>query len=278
MKTVKQSELDQLIQNYCSQKEFTKPLMLWFASGYTYDRVRHNSLEEDAHTLWFSGHPMRGCDHVIIDGKAESLERHPELLADKIPPMCYTDQVERLVYHRMDSSLEKDIMDYCKSQIAYLQKPVICLILDSASKRQESVDQEYLTKYFEQYYVLERTYDEWREWAMQTYVVKNQSGVEFIHTNIVPELVEYMDSHKDLYVESPALENMPHEGVHTREYDLKSFSDAINRVKHNKKTSIEETIKELLYYCGGDNDFYRLLGSEIQEAQDLRKMLEKVFA
>ena len=281
MKTVKLSELDQLIQKYCSQKVFTKPLMLWFARNHTLDEVKAEltNLTDHRHdTITLQDHPSRGRHRIVPDGEiVTNNSGRVEILNNDHLPESYSDRTKRIVYHSYGKQLEMETMEYCVYQLRKLQKPFICLVNDFSAGKEWAIRQDDLEKYFDQYFVLERTYEEWREWAVQTSIYKSQDGEEFECPNIIPDLVEYMDAHKDLFIESPALEGMPQEAIHTREHDINSLSDSIERIKYESvsaKIKIDELSSE--EYSWGSplapNSFH------FTDREDFRKMLEKVIA
>lgn len=243
MKTVKLSELENLIKEYSNQDSFTKPLMLWFANNRTLDLVKGDLTSDTRKTIAIMGHPMEGHKKIVVGDSVEEISHHPEILTNDVPPLGLTKDTSRIVYHTYIHQLKRNNLDYCSRQVQNLQLPIICLINDYEAAKEYSFDTDYLASKFEQYFVLERTVDEWIEWASQTYIQKNQQGKEFVKTNIVPELVEYVRNHKDLFVESPALEGMPHEAMHTRETQLNSISYKMEDERRNP--NIAEAIKLL---------------------------------
>jgi len=235
MKTIRLSELDVLVQNYCNQTNYAKPLMLWFASNTTIDHVRDDLKNAALPTLRFDGHPMWGLDWCSIDGQQVRLKDHPELLSNDILPYSFSNKTKRLLYHRYLQQLDQSPLNYCLHLLKWLKLPVICLVNDYSTKSKDSVSADFLENNFEQYFVLERTYEEWRSWAVQT-------------KEIVPELIEYMDAHKDLFIISLALEGMPPEAVHTIENALLLASYAM---KQNDENTIDEKLKHVMYQIFG---------------------------
>ncbi|MGN0226660.1 MAG: hypothetical protein ACI4AI_01155 [Paludibacteraceae bacterium] len=249
MKTIELSKLDNLIKEYSNQKSFSKPLMLWFASNRTLNHVKADlTRNEDEPTktrniflFWrksegsiqkmrnisIMGHPLDGHKRILIGDTVENIAKHPELLTNDVLPIGYTKDTKRIVYHTYEKQLRRDNLDYCCYQVRKLQIPIICLINDYEAAKEDTFNQDYLASNFDQFFVLERTVDEWIEWGCQAEVIKNQQGEEFNVPKIVPELVEYVRPHKDLFIESPALDGMPQEAVHTREARLNDISCAM---------------------------------------------------
>ncbi len=239
MKTIKLSEVENLIKEYSNQKSFNKPLMLWFASNRTLDCVKADLTRGVSRTISIMGHPFAGKKLAVLGDEVVKISDHPELLSLDELPEDYTKNTERIVYHTISKQLKRDKLDYCCHQVKKLQVPFICLINDYEAAGEETYDKGYLETNFEQFFVLERTVDEWIEWACQTQVIKNQQGEEFTRPNIVPELVEYMKSHKDLFIESPALDGMPQEAVHTREARLNAISYTMRHNRANLQRLID---------------------------------------
>lgn len=227
MKTIKLAELENLIKDYSNQESFNKPLMLWFASNRTLDCVKRDLTRDVSRTISIMGHPFAGKKLAVLGDEVVKISDHPELLSLDELPEDYTKNTERIVYHTISKQLKRDKLDYCCHQVKKLQVPFICLINDYEAAGEETYDKGYLAEHFEQFFVLNRTVDEWIEWACQTKVTKNQQGEEFNVPKIVPELVEYVRTHKDLFIESPALDGMPQEAVHTREVPLNNISCAM---------------------------------------------------
>ncbi len=224
MKTIKLAELENLIKDYSNQESFNKPLMLWFASNRTLDCVKADLTRGVSRTISIMGHPFAGKKLAVLGDEVVKISDHPELLSLDELPEDYTKNTERIVYHTYFKQLKRDTLDYCCHQVKKLQVPFICLINDYEAAGEETYDKGYLAEHFEQFFVLNRTVDEWIEWACQTEVIQNQQGEDFNVPNIVPELVEYVRTHKDLFIESPALDGMPQEAVHTREARLNDIS------------------------------------------------------
>lgn len=228
MKTIKLAELENLIKDYSNQESFNKPLMLWFASNRTLDCVKAD-LTRGVRTMSIMGHPFAGKKLAVLGDEVVKISDHPELLSLDELPEDYTKNTERIVYHTYLKQLRRDKLDYCCHQVKKLQVPFICLINDYAAEAEETYDKGYLAEHFEQFFVLNTTVDEWIEWACQTEVIQNQQGEDFNVPIIVPELVEYVRTHKDLFIESTALDGMPQEAVHTREVQLNNISFAMRR-------------------------------------------------
>ncbi|MBO7458673.1 MAG: hypothetical protein J6T80_05405 [Paludibacteraceae bacterium] len=266
MKTVKLSELDQLIQKYCDQKEFTKPLMLWFARNQTLYEVKAEltNLTDHRHdTISIIDHPSRGRHRIVPDGEiVKQGSGNVEFLNHDHLPESYSDRTKRIIYHSCGKQLEMGIMEYCVYQLRKLQKPFICLVNDFSAGKEWAIGQDDLEKYFDQYCVLERTYAEWRESKSQ---------------GIIPEMVKYLDAHQDLFIESPALAGMPKEAVHTREHDINSLSEIIEDLR-TRNESVSSKIKELhaVEQSWGSplypNSFH------FTDRDDFRELLEKIFA
>lgn len=229
MKTIKLAELENLIKDYSNQESFNKPLMLWFASNRTLDCVKADLTRGVSRTISIMGHPFAGKKLAVLGDEVVKISDHPELLSLDELPEDYTKNTERIVYHTYLKQLRRDKLDYCCHQVKKLQVPFICLINDYEAAREETYDKGYLAEHFEQFFVLNRTVDEWIEWACQTKVIQKQQGEDFNVPIIVPELVEYVRTHKDLFIESTALDGMPQEAVHTREVQLNNISFAMRR-------------------------------------------------
>lgn len=276
METIELSKLDNLIKEYSNQKSFSKPLMLWFASNRTLDHVKADLRKfegsiQNMRNISITGHPLDGHKRILIGDTVENIAKHPELLTNDVLPIGYTKDTKRIVYHTYEKQLRRDNLDYCCYQVRKLQIPIICLINDYEAAKEDTFNQDYLASNFDQFFVLERTVDEWIEWGCQTNIRKSQQGEEFIVPNIVPELVEYMRNHKDLFVESPALDGMPQEAVHTREiqlydisYEMKCYRTNFNRlVEHiisqefQFNFSIKKTKKK--FYFAHREDFKQML-------------------
>lgn len=227
MKTIKLAELENLIKDYSNQESFNKPLMLWFASNRTIACVKTDLTRDVSRTISIMGHPFAGKKLAVLGDEVVKISDHPELLSIDELPEDYTKNTERIVYHSYFKQLKRDTLDYCCHQVKKLQVPFICLINDYEAAREETYDKGYLAEHFEQFFVLDRTVDEWIEWACQTKVIQKQQGEDFNVPIIVPELVEYVRTHKDLFIESTALDGMPQEAVHTRESQLNDISCAM---------------------------------------------------
>lgn len=277
MKTIKLSELDNLINEYSNQKSFSKPLMLWFASNRTLACVKNDLTRDVSRTISIMGHPFAGKKLAVLGDEVVKISDHPELLSLDELPEDYTKNTERIVYHTYLKQLRRDKLDYCCHQVKKLQVPFICLINDYEAEAEETYDKGYLAEHFEQFFVLNRTVDEWIELACQTEVIQNQQGEEFTRPNIVPELVEYMKSHKDLFIESPALDGMPQEAVHTREVRLNDISRSMrNSLRepdfHHFFTKIEMEEEDSFSSLGGRKCF-----DLFTKREDFRQMLENYF-
>ncbi len=274
MKTIKLDELENLIKDYSNQESFNKPLMLWFASNRTLGCVKAD-LTRGVRTMSIMGHPFAGKRLVVL---GDEVFKIPEPLSLDELPEDYTKNTERIVYHSYSKQLKRDTLDYCCHQVKKLQVPFICLINDYAAEAEETYDKGYLAEHFEQFFVLNRTVDEWIELACQTEVIQNQQGEEFTRPNIVPELVEYMKSHKDLFIESPALDGMPQEAVHTREVRLNDISRSMrNSLRepdfHHFFTKIEMEEEDSFSSLGGRKCFDLFTNRE-----DFQQMLENYFS
>lgn len=224
MKTIKLSELDNLIQKYCKQSVFSKPLLLWFASSSTAYDVRIELLNDSANK---SLRMSDGAQIVENEGKI------PELWSQNIPVL--TDDIKRIIYGEDDFKCKQSTYKFYIDLMRNKQLPLICLVNDYAMKEKDAVEQSILDECYEQCFVLERTYEEWRNWMVQT------GGVL--------ELVKYMDNHKDLFFYSPAYDDKPKEAVHTIEPILNRVNKEIsNAIKYNSKYSrtIDETVDDII--------------------------------
>jgi hypothetical protein len=275
MKTIKLSEVENLIKEYSNQKSFSKPLMLWFASNRTLDCVKADLTRDVSRTISIMGHPFAGKKLAVLGDEVVKISDHPELLSLDELPEDYTKNTERIVYHTIFKQLKRDKLDYCCHQVKKLQVPFICLINDYEAAGEETYDKGYLAEHFEQFFVLNRTVNEWIEWACQTKVTKNQQGEEFNVPKIVPELVEYVRTHKDLFIESPALDGMPQEAVHTREARLNDISCAMRHAAwkpdfHHFFTKIEMEDSSQNFPFSKEYFYFT-------KREDFRQMLENYF-
>ena len=261
MKTIKLKDLRNLIQDYCNQDAFTKPLMLWFASNPTIDSVKSELRDDEMiPTITFGGHPMDGHEWCFIDGQRAKVKDHPELLSNDILPSGFSDKTKRLLYHNYLLQLKQSSLEYCLYLLKWQNMPVICLVNDYSMNSKGAVSIDFLDSNFNQYFVLERTYEEWREWAIQT-------------KEILPELIEYIDAHKDLFITSPALEGMPTEAVHTIESGLLLASNAM---KHNDEDTIDEKIKYVMWQIYGQGCSFP--DNYFAEREDFKHMLADYFS
>lgn len=261
MKTIKLKDLRNLIQDYCNQEVFAKPLMLWFGSNPTIDRVKRELRDDEMiSTITFGGHPMDGHEWCFIDGQRAKVKDHPELLSNDILPSGFSDKTKRLLYHNYLLQLKQSSLEYCKYLCSWQNMPIVCLVNDYSANKKDSVNSDFLNKNFEQYFVLERTYDEWKEWATQT-------------KEIVPELIEYMDAHKDLFMTSPALAGMPTEAIHTIESALLLTSYAM---KNNEEDTLDEKIKYVMCLIFGQGG--AIPDNYFAEREDFKQMLTDYFS
>lgn len=155
MKTIKLSELEELITKYSKQESFTKPLMLWFASNSTLDNVKAELTKDLRQTITIFGHPFAGHDRAVIGNEVVRISDHPELLSIDELPIGYTENTRRVICHDYLQQLQKDKLDYYCHQLRKLQIPFICLVNDYSTKEKGSVDSEYIASHFEQYSILE---------------------------------------------------------------------------------------------------------------------------
>lgn len=157
MKTIKLSELEELITKYSKQESFNKPLMLWFASNNTLDNVLGELTLDMKRTIRIYGHPYAGHERVVIGDKVVKISNHPELLSIDELPIGYTENTQRVICHDYHQQLRKDKLDYYCHQLRKLQIPFICLVNDYSTKEEGSVDSEYIASHFEQYSILEES-------------------------------------------------------------------------------------------------------------------------
>lgn len=285
MNTIKRSKLKNLFSDYCNQKKFTKPLLLWFANHDTLYGVEKSLVKDQSlSTIRIMGNPMdEHCMVYIGDDMVSEMRFHPELMPKDGLPIGYNDETARIVYYTEKQRLKKSNLDYCIHVLNSCQKPVICCVNDSDIDEVGAVNREYINNNFEQFFVIERTADEWLEWIRQWRVSTDKEGNKKIFCFIESiELMQYLSlilyTKPEWFIKSAAYIGMPEEAVHTREQYLTNLVHLIYTLKHRECDEVgfhensSQKIEKVMDYVEGTD-----LKDLITSKKRFQSILEKYF-
>lgn len=209
MNTIKLVQLKNLFADYCNQRNYTRPLMLWFANSQTLYNVEEQLLQDSS----------RRTIKIKEDGLSLLKISQKGTLPEE-----YSEDVDRIIY-RTDCVLSMQAgLDYCCHVLDILQKPFICLMRDSDAFIQNATNKAYLDKNFEQFFVIERTYDEWMDWAKETNLISHYSLLMYLNMHLWES--------PDWWIASPSLQGMPEEAIHTREPLLTNLLKMIRKLQY----------------------------------------------
>lgn len=253
------SKISNLFADYCNQRKFTKPLLLWFAGDVSMNSAwqrysRYVSFDTD------SWKPIIEYIPTLNIGGVSMNEYHSNKL-----PVEYTDDIERIEYYPSEDQLNKSRLDYCIQVLRMTQKPVVCFIRDHSIYDEDAVSCEYLDANFEQVFVLDKTFDEW----LQSSLIGNADLRMYLYAKF--------HSHPELYIKSSAYRGMPNEAVHTIETELTCLMSLIKMVKDGDLSWIENTTQKVEVVME-DIEKSSLKSIIPPQSAKFRSILERIFS
>ena len=239
MKTIKLAELENILKEEPNQAKYSKPVIIWIPSPYNFEALSYE----------ISSGSLRVKDYrrtyTLNLGDRVWMEHLGTTPRDRIV----------VVWGQPKEDKATDIL-IRKVQEEHIQVVFLCGCFSCWQDPIFSYRVEFWNKNFEQFFLSAPTYEEWREYA--------------IRNDFVSELVEYMDNHQELYVESPADDDMSREWVDRQWYILEDISEDMKSCFDKKSDSVsraEEFKKDSWKY-----------EEKLLSREDFQQMLENYFS
>lgn len=195
-------DLKEIIMSYIEKGDFTKPLMIVAinkngSSNPVVDDCR-SWMKEELNAFIFQGHPLQGHNHLLIDGKVEAIQDHPELLDSTLIPSG-AEKAPVLIYHRYLQQMELQYLEYVIALGRMLEKPIVCLINDYCYDEYKEKKINYNLSDFEMVMfnceMTKSDWDDWLEWCSE-----QKKIIPEIIAFVKKEIAEYNDPQKTPWI------------------------------------------------------------------------------
>lgn len=153
MKTLKLTEVLDMISQYCENHKGKNPMMLWFHSNSDLDAVKQIINNTPSYST-FIGHPLKlGHTSMVLNGETVKIAAHPELVEKFIFPTTKNDSTRLFVYHKYIQQLDAEALQYCVDIVNLGKYPVVCLMNDYSLQNDRPTEGllSFMNEYFDQY-------------------------------------------------------------------------------------------------------------------------------